>query len=78
MLIDLTTIVVLSLGGLAVYIAYKKPELGIALGLGTVIITLLVLLLQEGQGEGQDPRGSGQNVVDSGEVCKRPSAKKTG
>lgn len=77
MLIDLTTIVVLSLGGLAVYIAYKKPDLGIALGLGAVIITLLVLLLQEGQGEGQNLQESEQNAVDTGQVCERPSTKET-
>ncbi|AGS73858.1 hypothetical protein [Streptomyces collinus] len=52
MLIDLTTIVVLVLGGLAVYIAHKRPELGSALGVGAVVITLLILLLQ-GQDQGQ-------------------------
>ncbi|WP_331722778.1 hypothetical protein OG848_47370 (plasmid) [Streptomyces canus] len=62
MLIDLTTIVVLVLGGLAVYIAYKKPEMGTALGVGAVIVTLLVLVLQ-GQSEAetspQDSKSSG-------------------
>jgi hypothetical protein len=46
MRIDLSAVVVLVLGGLAVYIAHRKPDMGQALGLGAVIVTLLLLLLQ--------------------------------
>ncbi|MBJ6613920.1 hypothetical protein ACFT8V_33330 [Streptomyces griseoincarnatus] len=54
MTIDLDTIVVLTLAGVAVYLAYKKPDLGGALLVGIAVITLLVLLLdgdQEKDGE---------------------------
>ena len=49
MTIDLSTIVVLTLAGVAVYLAYKKPDLGGALLVGIAVITLLVLLLNDDQ-----------------------------
>ncbi|MEU0678235.1 hypothetical protein ABZ330_36385 [Streptomyces sp. NPDC006172] len=44
--IDLAAIVVLVLGGVAVYLAYRRPGLGQALAVGAAVITLLLLLLQ--------------------------------
>ncbi|MGW6317688.1 hypothetical protein [Streptomyces sp. NPDC055099] len=45
----LTTLVLLALGGLAMFIAYRDPRLGQALGIGAVVITVLVLLLKGGR-----------------------------
>ncbi|MER7805293.1 hypothetical protein ABTX71_33815 [Streptomyces parvulus] len=49
MTIDLETIVVLALAAGAVYLAYKKPDLGGALLVGIAVITLLALLLDDDQ-----------------------------
>ncbi|MFF9803149.1 hypothetical protein ACF1G3_37890 [Streptomyces rochei] len=70
MFIDLTAIVVLVLGGLAVYIAYKRPELANALGVGAVIITLLVLLLQD-QEETKNQQMGGSPTT-AGQTCPAP------
>lgn len=43
--IDLTAIVALALGGVAVYIAYRDVRLGTAIGIGVAVVTLLWLLL---------------------------------
>ncbi|MFJ9470655.1 hypothetical protein [Streptomyces caniferus] len=43
---DLRTAFVLTLGGLAVYLAYGNPELGAAIGIGAVVVTLLLMLLK--------------------------------
>ncbi|MER6474634.1 hypothetical protein [Streptomyces collinus] len=43
--IDLAAIVALVLGGLAAYLAYRDPQLGGAIGIGAVVVTLLWLLL---------------------------------
>ncbi|WRZ96371.1 hypothetical protein OHB54_46330 (plasmid) [Streptomyces sp. NBC_01007] len=66
--IDLPAIVVLVLGGLAVYVAYKKPELGNPLGLGAVIVTLLVLLLQSQDEPSTDSQDS-KNAHTAGQTC---------
>ncbi|KAB2977451.1 hypothetical protein F8R89_00975 [Streptomyces sp. SS1-1] len=66
--IDLSAIVVLVLGGLAVYVAYKKPELGTPLGLGAVIITLLVLLLQSQDSPSTDSQDN-KSPQTSGQTC---------
>ncbi|MFJ4335089.1 hypothetical protein [Streptomyces sp. NPDC088935] len=49
MTIDLDTIVVLALAAGAVCLAHKKPDLGGALLVGIAVVTLLVLLLGNGQ-----------------------------
>ncbi|MFK0293468.1 hypothetical protein ACIQU6_23720 [Streptomyces sp. NPDC090442] len=41
------TALVLVLGGLAVYLAYVNPVLGAAIGVGVVVITLLLTLLEK-------------------------------
>ncbi len=61
--IDLAAIVVLVLGGVAVYLAYRRPGLGQAVALGAAVVTLLVLLLQ------------GQQV---GDECSRPADRQAG
>jgi multisubunit Na+/H+ antiporter MnhB subunit len=43
--IDLVAIVLLSLAGVAIYIAYRNPRLGAAILVGIGVIGLLVLLL---------------------------------
>lgn len=43
--IDLSVIVLLSLGGVAVYIAYRRPQLGAAILVGTGVAGLLYVLL---------------------------------
>lgn len=43
--IDLTAIVLLALGGVAVYAAYKNPQLGAAIMVGIGVVTVLYLLL---------------------------------
>ncbi|MFD9566066.1 hypothetical protein [Streptomyces sp. NPDC059994] len=47
--ISLTVLALLALGGLAVFIAYRDPQLGEALGIGAAVITVLVLLLKGGR-----------------------------
>ncbi|WP_275466911.1 hypothetical protein [Streptomyces noursei] len=44
---DTRTALALVLGGLAVYLAYYHPVLGAALGIGAVVVTLLLSLLDE-------------------------------
>ncbi|MFB7632516.1 hypothetical protein ACFC0M_16440 [Streptomyces sp. NPDC056149] len=41
------TALVLVLGGLAVYLAYVNPVLGTAIGIGVVVVTLLLTLLEK-------------------------------
>ncbi|MFF2808381.1 hypothetical protein ACFVT2_14650 [Streptomyces sp. NPDC058000] len=41
------TALALVLGGLAVYLAYYNPVLGAAIGIGVVVVTLLLSLLDE-------------------------------
>ncbi|MER6474552.1 hypothetical protein [Streptomyces collinus] len=43
--IDLAAIVALFLGGVAVWLTYRNPKLGAAIGVGAVVITLVWLLL---------------------------------
>lgn len=43
----LTLIVVLTLGGLGVYIAYRNPKLGAALLVGLAVITTLYVILEK-------------------------------
>ncbi|MFD5588831.1 hypothetical protein ACFWII_34125 [Streptomyces sp. NPDC127063] len=43
----LTLIVVLTLGGLGVYIAYRNPQLGAALLVGLAVITTLYVILEK-------------------------------
>ncbi|MEH0449681.1 hypothetical protein QA811_40300 [Streptomyces sp. B21-102] len=54
--IDLSAVVVLVLGGLAVHVAHRKPDMGQALGLGAVIVTHLMLLLQPHRHRATRPR----------------------
>ncbi|AKA01674.1 hypothetical protein SAZ_03570 [Streptomyces noursei ZPM] len=44
---DTRTALALVLGGLAVYLAYYHPVLGAAIGIGVVVVTLLLSLLDE-------------------------------
>ncbi|GAA0480890.1 hypothetical protein ACFQ2B_26400 [Streptomyces stramineus] len=44
---DIRIAFALVLGGLAVYLAYRDPMLGAALGIGVVVVTLLLALLKE-------------------------------
>ncbi|MFI9046018.1 hypothetical protein [Streptomyces sp. NPDC053427] len=44
---DLRTAFALVLGGLALYIAYYNPELGAAIGIGAVVVTLFLMLLKK-------------------------------
>ncbi|GGX12778.1 hypothetical protein [Streptomyces noursei] len=44
---DTRTALALVLGGLAVYLAYHDPVLGTALGIGVVVVTLLLTLLEK-------------------------------
>ncbi|MFC8360842.1 hypothetical protein ACFUIY_13320 [Streptomyces griseorubiginosus] len=44
--IDLAAIVALFLGGTAVWLAYRDPKLGTAIGVGAVVVTLVWLLLR--------------------------------
>ncbi|MER6564172.1 hypothetical protein ABT300_41930 [Streptomyces sp. NPDC001027] len=64
--IDLSAVVVLAPGGLAVHIAHRRPDMGQALGLGAVIVTLLLLLLQ--------PTAAG----DAAQAREHPAAGQTG
>jgi hypothetical protein len=43
--IDLPAIVILFLGGLAAYLAYRDTKLGAAIGVGVVVVTVLWLVL---------------------------------
>lgn len=45
--IDLTAIVLLTLGGLAVYLAYQDEKLGAAILVGGGVITVIYLLLSQ-------------------------------
>ncbi|ANZ21064.1 membrane protein [Streptomyces noursei ATCC 11455] len=44
---DTRTALALVLGGLAVYLAHHNPALGAALGIGVVVATLLLTLLEK-------------------------------
>lgn len=44
--IDLTAIVLLTLGGVSVYIAYRNPELGAAILVGVGVVGLLYVLIK--------------------------------
>ncbi|MFJ2833582.1 hypothetical protein ACIPC1_39595 [Streptomyces sp. NPDC087263] len=43
--ISVRMVVLLLVGGLTVYVACRNPELGIAIGVGVIVVTLLHLLL---------------------------------
>ncbi|MFG3116016.1 hypothetical protein ACGF4C_16595 [Streptomyces sp. NPDC048197] len=44
---DTRTALALVLGGFAVYLAYVDPVLGAALGIGVVVVTFLLTLLEK-------------------------------
>ncbi|MFH9968050.1 hypothetical protein ACH4PR_43135 [Streptomyces mirabilis] len=43
---DTRTALALAFGALAVYAAYRNPELGTAIGIGVIVMTLLLALLK--------------------------------
>ncbi|WP_258320947.1 MULTISPECIES: hypothetical protein [unclassified Streptomyces] len=43
---DTRTALALALGALAVYTAYRNPELGTAIGIGVIVMTLLLAFLK--------------------------------
>ena len=43
---DTRTALALALGALAVYAAYRNPELGTAIGVGVIVVTLLLAFLK--------------------------------
>jgi len=49
--LDLAAIVLLLVGGIAVYIAYRDPRMGAAILVGVGVVGLLYMLLAKGKSE---------------------------